>query len=71
MIIFEKIDIVLNCYRLVLVFFRQEYNLFNFKILQNLGTLSFILDNYNIRRKYKFVDGTKYFKSSSFSERKY
>lgn len=71
MIIFEKIDVVLNCYRLVLVFFRQEYNLFNFKILPNFGTLSFILNNYNIRRKYKFVDGTKYFKSSSFSERKY
>lgn len=71
MIIFEKIGIVLNCYRLVLVFFRQEYNLFKFKILPNLGTLSFILNNYNIRRKYKFVDGTKYFKSSSFYERKY
>lgn len=71
MIIFEKIGIVLNCYRLVLVFFRQEYNLFKFKILSNLGTLSFILNNYNIRRKYKFVDGTKYFKSSSFYERKY
>lgn len=67
----KKIGIVLNCYQLLLVFLRQKYNFFIFKILLNPGTLNFVLNSYNIRRKYKFVDDTKYLKSSSFYKRKY